>query len=53
MLADRNLVSLFLGRSGLEPTIRLNSGNLMGEMAEGLEKQRGIATPLEKQHRLV
>jgi hypothetical protein len=23
-----------------------------GELAEGLEKQRGIATPLEKQHRL-
>ena len=36
----------------LEPTIRMNSGNLVGELAEGLEEQRGIATPLEKKHRL-
>jgi hypothetical protein len=24
----------------------------VGEVAEGLEKQKGTATPLEKQHRL-
>ena len=36
----------------LEPTIRLYSGNLVGELAERLEEQRGIATPLEEQHRL-
>jgi hypothetical protein len=35
-----------------ELTIRLNSGNLVGELAEGPEEQRGIATPLEEQHRL-
>jgi hypothetical protein len=29
-----------------------NSGNLMEELAEGLEEWRGIATPLEEQHRL-
>ena len=37
---------------GLEPTIRLSSGTLVGEMAEGLEELKGIATPLEEQHRL-
>jgi hypothetical protein len=37
----------------LEPTIRLNSGNLVGELAKGLKEQRGMATPLEEQqHRL-
>ena len=36
----------------MEPTIRLSSGNLVGELAEGLEERRGIATPLEEQHRL-
>jgi hypothetical protein len=36
----------------LEPTIRLNSGNLVRQLAEGLEERRGIATPLEEQHRL-
>lgn len=36
----------------LEPTFRLNSRKLVGEVAEGLEKQKGTATPLEKQHRL-
>lgn len=34
----------------LEPTIRLNSGNLVGELAEGLEELRGIATQLEEEH---
>lgn len=29
-----------------------NSENLMGELAEGLEKQRKIATKLEEQPRL-
>jgi hypothetical protein len=36
----------------LEPTSRMTSENLVGEQAEGLEEQRGIATPLEEQHRL-
>jgi hypothetical protein len=36
----------------LEPTIRLNSGNLVGELAEDLEELRGIATPLEEHCRL-
>jgi hypothetical protein len=36
----------------LEPTIRLSSGNLLGELEEGLEEERGIATPLEEQHRI-
>ena len=36
----------------LEPTIRLNSENQVGEQAEGLEEQRGISTPLDEQHRL-
>jgi hypothetical protein len=36
----------------LEPNIRLNSENLVGELAEGLEELRGIATPLEEQHGL-
>jgi hypothetical protein len=36
----------------LEPTIRLSSGNLKVELAEGLEEQRGRVTPLEKQYRL-
>jgi hypothetical protein len=36
----------------LEPTIRLNLGNLVGELAEELEEQRGIAVPLEEQYRL-
>jgi hypothetical protein len=36
----------------LEPIIRLNSENLVRELA-GLEEQRAIATPLEEQHRLV
>ena len=35
----------------LEPTIRLNSGNLVGEMSEGLEEQRVIAIPLEEQYK--
>jgi len=35
-----------------EPTIILNSGNLVRELAEGQEEQRGIATTLEGQHRL-
>jgi hypothetical protein len=34
-------------------SIRLNSGNLLGELTEGPEEQREIATPLEEQHRLV
>jgi hypothetical protein len=34
----------------LEPTIRLNSGNLVWKLAEGLESHRGNATPLEEQH---
>jgi hypothetical protein len=36
----------------LEPIIRLNLGNLVGELVEGLEEWRGIATPLEEQNRL-
>jgi hypothetical protein len=36
----------------LEPNIRLNSGNLVGELAEGLENQRWIATTLEEQNSL-
>jgi hypothetical protein len=36
----------------LEQTIRLISGNPVGELEEGLEELKGIATPLEKQHRL-
>jgi hypothetical protein len=36
----------------LELTIRLNSENLVGELAEELEEQRGIASPLKEQHRL-
>ena len=35
-----------------ETTIRLNSGNLVEELAKGLEECSGIATPLEEQHRL-
>ena len=35
----------------LEPTIKLNSGNLVVERAEGQGMQRGITTPLEE-HRL-
>jgi hypothetical protein len=34
----------------LEPTIRLNLGNLVGDLAGGLEEQRGVASPLEEQH---
>ena len=33
----------------LQPTIRLSSGTLVGELVEGLGEQRGIATPLEEQ----
>jgi hypothetical protein len=29
----------------LKPTIRLNSGTLVGELAVGMEEMRGIATP--------
>jgi hypothetical protein len=36
----------------LEPPIRLSSGIQVGELAEGLEGQRGIATPLKEQDRL-
>jgi hypothetical protein len=36
----------------MEPNIRLNSGNLVRELAEGMEELKGIATPLEEQHRL-
>ena len=36
----------------LEPTIRLNSGNLIRELAEGLKELKGITTPMEDQHRL-
>jgi hypothetical protein len=36
----------------MESTIGLNSGNLVGMLAERLEEQRGIATRLEEQHRL-
>jgi hypothetical protein len=36
----------------LEPTITLSFGTLTGELAEGLEELRVIATPLEEQHRL-
>ena len=32
----------------LEPTIRLNSGNLVGELAEELEEWRGIASPVRR-----
>jgi hypothetical protein len=39
-------------RCGLEPTIRLNSGNQLRVLPERLEEQRGIAAPLEEQHRL-
>jgi hypothetical protein len=52
------LKAYFNGKRGfirggcLEPTIRQNSGNLVGELEEGLEEQRGIATPLEELHRL-
>jgi hypothetical protein len=31
---------------------QVEPGNLVGELAEGLEKQRGVATPLAEQHRL-
>jgi hypothetical protein len=31
----------------LEPTISLNLGNMVGELAEGQEEQRGITIPLE------
>jgi hypothetical protein len=33
----------------LESTIRVNSGDLVGELAEGMEEWRVIATPLEEQ----
>ena len=36
----------------LEPTTGLNSENLVGELAEGLEEWRGTVTPLEEEHRL-
>ena len=36
----------------LNPTIILNSANLVEELAERLVEQRGIAAPLEEQHRL-
>ena len=32
----------------LEPTDLLNSGNLVGELAEELEEQRGIASPVRR-----
>ena len=32
----------------MEPTIRLSSETLAGELTEGLEELRGIATPLEE-----
>jgi hypothetical protein len=33
-------------------SIGLNWGNLVGKLAEGTEKHRWIAAPLEEQHRL-
>ena len=60
VLADRNLVWRFLGKSAQQLTSAdvdawsqpLGSVNLVGLLAEGLEGQRGIATPLEEQHQL-
>jgi hypothetical protein len=34
------------------PIIRLNSGNLVAVLAEGLKELKGIATPVLEQHRL-
>jgi hypothetical protein len=53
MLTDSNHIWQFLGRSGQQltnedanawkqPTISLNFGNLVGEVAEGLEEQREL-----------
>jgi hypothetical protein len=36
----------------LEPIIRLSSRTPVEELVEGLEEWKGIATPLEEQHRL-
>jgi hypothetical protein len=47
-----------LGRSGQQLTNAeadawsQPSGNVVGELAEGMEELRGIATPLEEQYRL-
>jgi hypothetical protein len=58
--AERNLVLWTLVRTWpvfdecrcryLDPTIRINLGNIMRELTERLQECRGIATPLEKQH---
>jgi hypothetical protein len=36
----------------LEPNIRVSSGNLVGDLEEGLEELRGIATPFKEQYKL-
>jgi hypothetical protein len=36
----------------LEPTVKLNSGNMVGELAEGLVEWTGITSPFEEQHKL-
>ena len=59
-LADRNLVWWFLGRSCQQLTNadvdawshQTELRNLLGELSEGVEEQRVIATSLEEQHRL-
>ena len=48
-MVKRHLLDQYRCRC-LEPTIRLNSGNLVGKLAEGLEEW--IATPLEEQQSL-